>query len=305
METSMTLIAEPPALTERERIISLLQGASLELSSRDPAEIDACVPLLDRGTSIYISMPPGHTYLSSVTLAARIRRAGFRPVPHIAARQLASAAVLEDFLARLAAEAGVDSALLVAGDWERACGPFDSSAALLQTGLFERHGILNIGVAGHPEGHPVVAPDRLDAALAEKKSLALRAGLSMWVVTQFCFEAEPVLAWAARQEALALPVRVGMAGPASLTRLLRFAALCGVGSSVRALRARPGAMTRLMTEAGPEALLRELAQKLAPPIEGVHFYCFGGLVHTARWLRALLEGRFELLANGDIHVGVS
>jgi methylenetetrahydrofolate reductase (NADPH) len=301
----MAVIAEPEQLSERERIIALLQGASLELSARDLTDIEACVPLLDPGTAIYISMPPGQTYLSSVMLAARIRRAGFRAVPHIAARQLASVAVLDDFLARLAGETGVDNALLVAGDWDRPCGPFASSAALLETGLFQRHGIVNIGVAGYPEGHPAVAADQLDAALNEKKSFALRTGLSMWVVTQFCFEAEPVLAWAAKHKGLNLPVRVGLAGPASLTKLLRFAAHCGVGGSVRALRARPGAMARLMTEAGPEAMLRELAQAAAAPITGMHFYCFGGLAHTARWLRAMQDGRFELIANGDVHVGTS
>jgi methylenetetrahydrofolate reductase (NADPH) len=301
----MTVMAEHPERAERERLIALLQGASLELSSRDITEIDACVPLLDPGTSIYISMPPGQPYLGSVMLAARIRRAGFRPVPHIAARQLASAAVLDDCLSRLAGEAGVDGALLIAGDRARPCGPFDSSAALLQTGLFQRHGISDIGVAGHPEGHPLLATGLLDVALAEKSLLARRAGLSMRVVTQFCFEAEPIIAWTARQARLGLPVHVGVAGPASLTRLLRFAALCGVGESVRALRARPGAMTRLMTEAGPEALLLKLAQKAARPIAGIHFYCFGGLVHTAQWLRAVRAGRFELAANGDIRVGMA
>jgi len=64
-------------------------------------------------------------------------------------------------------------------------------------------------------------------------------------------------------------------------------------------------MARLMTEAGPEAMLRELAQRAAAPIAGMHFYCFGGLAHTARWLRAMQDGRFELLANGDVHVGRS
>ena len=47
----------------------------------------------------------------------------------------------------------------------------------------------------------------------------------------------------------------------------------------------------------------ELAQQAAPPIEGVHFFCFGGLVHTARWLKAMRQGRFELTANGEVHVG--
>lgn len=300
----MALIAEPQQNSERESMATLLRGASLELSSRDLAEIDACVSLLDAGTPLYISMPSGQTYRNSVMLAARIKRAGFRPVPHIVARTLASPAVLEDFLARLVGEAGVDSALLIAGDRPRACGPFESSASLLETGLFQRHGVVNIGVAGYPEGHPTLTTEQLDAALAEKKALAQRCGLSMWIVTQFCFEAAPVLAWAARPSSLAMPIHAGLAGPASVTRLLRFAALCGVGSSVRALRARPGAVARLMTEAGPQTLLRELALQAAPPLAGVHLYGFGGLEHTARWLRAMLDGRFELSANGEIHVGI-
>src|SRR5260221_11952135 len=74
---------------ERRNIQALLVGASLELSSRDPAEIDACADLLDPGTAVYISMPPGQTYHGNVALAARLSRARFRPVPHVPARRLA------------------------------------------------------------------------------------------------------------------------------------------------------------------------------------------------------------------------
>ncbi len=194
---------------------------------------------------------------------------------------------------------------MIAGDSDRASGPFDSSLALLETGLFQRHGIVHIGVAGYPEGHPGIAASALDAALAAKKSLALRAGLDLQVVTQFCFEPEPVLSWAARMKGHGLPARIGLAGPASLPRLLRFAALCGIGNSVRALKARPQAITRLLVEAGPEVVVRELARRGGAPIAGVHFFCFGGLVRTARWLRAIREGRFELTSDGGFRVGTA
>src|SRR5258706_13410311 len=102
-----------------------------------------------------------------------------------------------------------------------------------------------------------------------------------------------------------LPMRVGLAGPASLPRLLRFAALCGVGNSVRALKARPRALTRLMVEAGPEVALRDLARRAEPPLAGVHFFCFCGLVRTARWLRAARDGRFELTEGGGFRGGAA
>jgi len=288
---------------ERRIIQDLLAGASLELSSRDPAEIDACVDLLEPGTAVYISMPPGQTYHGNVALAARLRRAGFQPVPHIAARRIASHDALDEYLERAVGEAAVDSALVIAGDNDRASGPFEDSLALLETGTFQRHGIVHVGVAGYPEGHPRIAPSALDSALAAKKSLARRAGLDLRVVTQFSFESDPVLAWVAKIKGHGIPVRVGLSGPASLPRLLRFAALCGVGNSVRALKARPQAITRLLVEAGPEVVVRDLARHSAPPMAGLHFFCFGGVVRTARWLRALREGRFELTEDGGFRVG--
>jgi methylenetetrahydrofolate reductase (NADPH) len=288
---------------ERRNIPALLAGASLELSSRDPAEIDACADLLEPGTAVTISMPPGQTYHGIVALATRLKRAGFRPVPHVAARRIASRDALDEYLARAAGEAGVDSALVIGGDSDRASGPFESSLALLETGLLQRHGIAHVGVAGYPEGHPRIATSALDAALAAKKGLARSAGIDLQVVTQFCFESEPVLSWVARMKGHGLPVRVGLSGPASLPRLLRFAMLCGIGNSVRALKSRPQAITRLLIEAGPEVVVRDLARRAVAPIVGIHFFCFGGLVRTARWLRAIREGRFELTSDGGFRVG--
>src|SRR5256884_7994784 len=82
---------------ERRNIQVLLAGASLELSSRDPAEIDACAGLLEPETAVYISMPPGQTYHGTVALARRLMRAGFCPVPHVAARRIASRGALDEY----------------------------------------------------------------------------------------------------------------------------------------------------------------------------------------------------------------
>jgi len=98
-------------------------------------------------------------------------------------------------------------------------------------------------------------------------------------------------------------VRVGLAGPASLPRLLRFAAMCGVGNSLRALQARPSAITRLMVEAGPELALRELAPPGRATGRGRAFLLLRGAGSHRRWLRAVREGRFELSDDGGFRVG--
>ena len=227
------------------------------------------------------------------------------PVPHVAARRIASRDALDEYLARAAGEADVDSALVIAGDSDRTSGPFESSLRLLETGLFQRHGIAHVGVAGYPEGHPKIAETALATALAAKKVLARRASLDLQIVTQFCFESEPILVWATKMIEHELPVRIGLSGPASLPRLLRFAMLCGIGNSVRALKARPQAITRLLVEVGPEVVVRDIARPGGAPIAGVHFFCFGGLMRTARWLRAVREGRFELTPDGGFRVGAA
>src|SRR5260370_7456050 len=93
-----TRLVPPSPEDERRNIQALLAGASLELSSRDRAEIDACADLLEPGTAVTISMPPGQTYHGIVALATRLRRAGFRPVPHVAARRIASRHPLHEYL---------------------------------------------------------------------------------------------------------------------------------------------------------------------------------------------------------------
>src|SRR5438046_9252061 len=107
MQTGSTAgpIAAPALLgaspeDERRNIQAFRLGASLELSSRDPVEINACADLLEPGTAVYISMPPGQTYHGIVALATRLKRAGFRPVPHVAARRIASRYALDEYLAR-------------------------------------------------------------------------------------------------------------------------------------------------------------------------------------------------------------
>ena len=282
---------------DRQGIVRIARNCSIEITTRDPSEIDACRECLEPGTDVYISMPPGQTYSGELAVAASIRRAGFNPVPHVAARTFATLSMLDDYLARAVSEAGVTKVLVIGGDRDRPAGPFHSSLQLLEAGLFQKHGIRHIGIAGYPEGHPRIAEVDLDRALADKCELARRERLDLHIVTQFCFDAAPIRDWCERIRArgIMLPVRVGLAGPASITTLLRFAMRCGIGNSVRAIKNRGESLVRLINDTGPDAVLRDLAGIAAdrvPPVE-IHMFSFGGFARTARWIRSVSEGRFE------------
>jgi methylenetetrahydrofolate reductase (NADPH) len=276
-------------------IAGMLRGYSIEVNPSDSRIVDAAVSRLDPDTEVFLSWIPGTDPMGKVAPAARLRRAGLFPVPHIGARHLENAAQLEQLAARLAGEAGVDRVLIVAGDREKPAGPYDSSLTVMQSGAFQRAGITSIAVAGFPEGNPNVPDAVLAEALAEKVRFARSAGLQLSVVTQFCFETQPIVDWlrGIRAAGIDVPVRVGYAGPAGLLALTRYAIRCGVGNSVRALTEKPS-FARLLIDKGPEPLIREFASEagpgngsaLPPGVAGLHFYVFGGFNKTVDWINA-------------------
>jgi len=298
----------------RAALIALVRDFSIETTVRTPNAAADCAHFLAPGTRVYISMLPGQTYQQSAALAVQLARAGLTPVPHITARGLVNAQTLADFVARVHGEAGVDKVLLLGGDRAMPAGLFASSVDLLATGVLARHGIREVEVAGYPEGHPNIIAAELEAALQRKVALAHEQGLALGVMTQFGFHPERIAAWTRQVQAAhpGLPVAVGLAGPANVTTLLKYAVRCGVAASVGMLGKQSGSVLRLLSEAGPEPVLQALAaqalvaqaMQLTPArFARCHLFSFGGIERTARWARAVGAGRFEL-TGPDHHLSV-
>ena len=269
---------------------ALLSSASVEVSSRGH-QLQQLRENFQPGTDVTITFLPGDNYRHNVDTAAALRRAGYNPVPHIAAREMATREALDDFLARARGEAEVSRVLLIAGDAALARGPFRSSFDICKSGLIEARGISSVSVAGHPEGHPYLADASAFTALQAWRDWRRATKIHVDVLTQFCFESAPILGWIGQLDArgIDLPVIVGLAGPATPATLMKFALRCGVGNSMRSLRGQIGRFGRLLTDTGPDDVLRGL--RAAPPgatasIAGFHFFPFGGLRKTAEWLRA-------------------
>lgn len=287
----------PARMPLLESIKALARRSSIETSTRNLVEIDAYPSLLARGTDVYVAWLPGSPYRHVVSTARRLRLAGMNPVPHIAARQLANPGVATDFLASLRDEAAVTRVLIIAGDSDAQTGAYDSSAALLETGLLQAHGIGSVGIAGYPEGHRRIPEATLMAALDRKVDYAGRHGIDLFMVTQFCFDGQAILDWLGRLRArgAVLPVRVGVAGPATIRTLLNYGMRCGIGNSIRALGSQALSLTRLLAQHGPEKVVRGIAASQAElGIDGLHLFPFGGFAHSARWIDNVAAGRFRL-----------
>ncbi|WP_349371674.1 methylenetetrahydrofolate reductase [Salinarimonas sp.] len=265
----------------------LVEELSLEATPRQIASASLARLGLPAGTEVSVPRLPGAGVEASAAACARLAADGMRPLAHLPARTLASRDELDRAL-RLLAEAGAAGLLLVAGDVERPAGPFRDTRDVLATGLLARHGFSDVAFAGHPEGLRHADAVELDAALADKIAWARESGARMRLLTQFVFDAAPVLAWMERLRVrdLAVPVRVGLPGPAKLATLVSYARQCGVGASARVLTARPDA-ARLVGGWSPDGVLADLAagRLAAPdlPLAGIHLYAFGGPEALARW----------------------
>lgn len=278
---------------------ALLAGYSIEVTPRTAAKVDDFRALLPRGTRVYIAHIDGTPIDDMVATARRLAGEGFAVMPHLPARGIADAATLDAWLARYREEAGVDQALLLAGGAAEPCGAFDSSIAMMRTGLFEKHGYRRLHVAGHPEGNRDIDPDGstrvADEALAWKQDFARRTGVEMAIVTQFAFEAAPIVAWAERlaQAGITLPIHVGIAGPTRLQTLIKYAVACGVGPSLRVLRRRAMDVSKLMLPYEPAEVLRDLAAYRDGHPQGlirqIHFFPLGGIGASAEWANARLD----------------
>ena len=288
----------------RAQVMDFVRGFSTETTPRSAAAIADYREHLPSGAVVAVTFLPGSEYRDTVTVAARLRREGFEPAPHIAARSVTGEAALRDFLARLQGEAGVRQVVALAGAVDQPLGPYDSSMALLDSGLFDKHGIRTIGVAGHPEGSPDISGEMLAAALRFKNEFAERSAASLYIATQFVFEAAPVIAWdkAIRAAGNHLPIHVGIPGLATLKTLIGHARACGIGPSMRFLTRQARNVAKLMTLNAPDKLVIELAHYRATDtacgITRTHFYPLGGLRRTAHWASALAAGRFRVDADG-------
>src|SRR5271167_102504 len=275
------------------RIAAFMTGFSVETTRPSAADI-AALALLRRGTRIYLSAVPNRAAEESIAASIQVRTAGLEPVPHVAVRNFTSEPALDAFLTRLNGEAGVETVLVVAGDRAES-GPYRSALDVIDSGMLRRRGIRNIGIAGYPEGHPRIGDDELHRALTEKIAAAEAAGLTVEIVTQFCFNVRAILDFVARLRALGFDhrVRVGLVGPTNLTSLMRYASRCGVRASAQGLARRAGLMRQVFAMATPDDLVRTLAET-APAGVVPHFFSFGGVPATGRWARAVADGRITL-----------
>ena len=283
----------PAPTTTSPEVEALLKDYSIEVMPRTAEKVEDFRDLLPAQTRVYIAHIEGTPIEDMVATAKRLNDGGFKVMPHFPARIIKDKATLADWISRYQGEADVKQALLLAGGVASPHGDFSDSMQLLETGLFDAAGFEHLHVAGHPEGNRDIdskgGTANVDAAVKWKNDFQTRTDAKMALATQFAFDAAPIIKWAddLRDAGITLPVHIGIAGPAKLQTLIKFAIACGVGPSLKVLQKRAMDVTKLLLPYEPTDVIKTLAaHKAANPdfnITHVHFFPLGGIKTNATW----------------------
>lgn len=265
-------------------------AASIEISPKQAVESPDLEGLFPAGTRVYITDVGTDTAETLTAGAKRVGDMGYTAVPHFASRRLTTKEALEDRIKMMTQEAGVSDVLVIGGGLEKEAGEFDATMKVLETGFFDKYGIKHMGVAGHPEGSPDFTDEVAMEALKLKQNFNNRSDIELRIVTQFGFDAEKFTNWAngLSSHGIDLPVHLGVAGPAKITTLIKFAAMCGVGNSLSFLKKRGSAIMTMAAGFDPDEIVNPIEENALSgnsAIKQIHVFPFGGMKKSAEWLK--------------------
>ncbi|HZT44819.1 MAG TPA: methylenetetrahydrofolate reductase [Gaiellaceae bacterium] len=222
-----------------------------------------------------VTCSPKHGLDHSIEVGTELRSLGHAVTIHFAARMVRSRDHLDEALGAMA-DAGIDDAFVVGGDSPEPLGPYASAVEIVPRVAEHPRRPATIGIAGYPEGHPLID----DAALVD--ALAAKAPYADYLTTQLCFDPEAILRFA---RGVDLPVLAGVPGLVDPARLLEISLRVGVGPSLRYLRKQRGLRNLIkLSSSSAERLSDALAGR--DELAGFHYYTFNRLLDTWSWTRA-------------------
>ena len=242
-----------------------------------------------RDVTVTVTASPTRGLDATLELAGRLKAEGFAVVPHVSARLVRDVAHLRDIVAQVTEQGIADPP----------AGPFHSSLSLLEAlhELAAADGSLlpRLGITGYPESHPKIDDDVTIQAMWDKRSYA------SYIVSNLCFDAAVISGWVRRVRArgVALPLRVGLAGPVERAKLVTMATKIGVTDATRFMASHGPSILRLGAPGGydPDRLLTRIGPMLSDPasiVEGLHVFTFNQVRETEQWRRRLLQRLGEL-----------
>jgi methylenetetrahydrofolate reductase (NADPH) len=280
-------VTEELTSSEREALINAVHDSYMEIFPTKT--IESKLDVLEPGSYVAVTCSPTKGVDETLDISERLAERGFKVVPHIAARMVRNKSHLHEILARID-QTPIISLFVPGGDADPPVGDYSSALDLLRDIADIDHKFTEIGVAAHPEGHPVASDEELIEQLLAKQEYA------NYLVTQMCFDAAKVDAWLRkiRERGVHLPAWLGMPGAADRNSLITTSLRIGVGDSVRFLKKQGRKAAHLMVNSKfvPDRLQFALAPTIANPdlkVDGQHVFCFNQVERSEKWRHDFIE----------------
>jgi len=285
---------DPAAVTSAENLAhyrDLVENMVFELVPLK--SVDAAIDALPANSRVSVTASPVKGLDSTIKLTDRIRNAGHRPVPRIAAR-LAEGPEHVTRLARWLKTEGHETLFCIAGDAEEPVGPYEGSHRFLSDLFAQDHGLKTVGIASYPDGHALISNEVLHEQLHAKQALLNEAGVAGWASTQMCFDTDLISSWLTNERSAGfnLPVHLGIPGVVDRTKLMTMGVRLGVGASLRFLKKNKVAVTKLLAPGAydPSDILEPLTPRLQElGIDGLHVFTFNQVESTQDWRQSILN----------------
>jgi methylenetetrahydrofolate reductase (NADPH) len=271
---------------QKKALAHTVHEAYMEIFPTDTVE--ERLEVLQPGSYVAVTCSPSKGVDETLDMSERLASRGFKVVPHIAAKMVRDKAHLGEIIGRLN-DTPIVSIFVPGGDASKPAGIYTKALELLRDMAEFEHRFTEIGIAGHPEGHPAVSNDVLMDELKKKQEF------SNYIVTQMCFDADIIGNWVRdlRDNGVTLPIWLGLPSVSNRASLMTTSLRIGVGNSLRYLKNHGSIAAKLLMkkEYRPDDLLFDLAPYLADPelnIEGHHIYCFNQVAKAEDWRHEFL-----------------
>nr|WP_246405708.1 methylenetetrahydrofolate reductase [Modestobacter versicolor] len=236
-----------------------------------------------------VTASPAKGQDATIDLTIALAGHGYSVAPHLSAQQVRDRAHLTDVVARCR-EAGITDVFVVGGDPTDEPTGFKNAHELLVALHELDHGFTDIGIGGHPEGHPSAPAELLFQALKDKAPLANH------IKTQIVFDPKVILTWARelKNRGIDLPIHVGVPGAVHRQKLMRVSGGLGIGESAKFLKKQQNLLWRFFIPGGysPDKIIKGLAPHIGKPdnhLEGFHVFTFNDLAPTEAWRQQMLR----------------
>ncbi len=256
--------------------------------------IEQAIEDLPPGAHVSVTCSPAKDIAATQEHAARLTAAGFTAIPHIAARMVGSEEHARE-IAAWARELGLGEVYVIAGDAPEQLGPYEGALGFMRDFLAADPGVRRLGIAGYPDGHPLISQDIVDEQLHLKQALLAEHGVGGWISTQMCFDEDKIRSWiqTERGRGITLPIRLGVPGVVDRARLMRVGTRLGIGASMRYMSKNSSTVMKLMAPGGfdpTDMVVAFAADAEQLGIEALHSFTFNSVADTRAWQAAIVAG---------------